>query len=439
MNKLKTSTEQTLQVLNPRFLECIHCGLCLNFCPTFTLLGTEADSPRGRIYLMRAVEEGRLSFSPAVVRHLDLCLGCRACETACPSGVHYGALLTLAREQIEREFPRPLRQKLLRKALLILLTHPKLMALVLLPFLTLARWTRRPVAPPSFLFRWLAGSAGPMFLPPRTALWPRKWPKVLPARGQERDRVLFLPGCVMSLLYAYINESTLRVLNHNGVTVVIPPEAGCCGALLLHQGEVEVARNCARRWIRVYEKYAKKYGVKLLLTNSAGCGSAMKEYREILQQDTEYSQRAEIFSESVQDVCEFLSSLEILPPRGFQKLRVTYHDACHLAHAQGIRTPPRELLKQIPGIELVELEEADTCCGSAGIYNFTQPQLATQLLQCKVNHIVKTGASAVVTGNPGCLMWIQSGLWAEGHPIKVLHTLELLDQAYKTDGTEALL
>lgn len=438
MNRPGAEAEQTLQALNPRFLECIHCGLCLNFCPTFTLLGTEADSPRGRIYLMRAVEEGRLRFSPAVVRHLDLCLGCRACETVCPSGVHYGALLTLAREQIEKEFSRPLRQKILRKALLTLLTRPKLMALSLLPFLTLARLTRRPIAPPSFLFRWMVGSAGPMFLPPNTALWPRKWPEVIPAQGRERARVLFLPGCVMNLLYAYINEATLRVLSRNGVTVVIPPGAGCCGALPLHQGEVERARNCARQWIRVYEKYAEKHGAELLLTNSAGCGSAMKEYAEILQKDSEYSQKAKAFSESVKDVCEFLVSLQVLPSRGFQKLRVTYHDACHLAHAQGILTPPRELLKQIPGIELVELEEADTCCGSAGIYNFTQPRLATLLLQRKVDHIKETGASVVVMGNPGCLMWIQSGLWAEGHPIKVLHTLELLDQAYETDGTETL-
>jgi len=410
-------------------LECIHCGLCLSSCPTFDLLGTEADSPRGRIYLMRALAEGRTEINPSMVHHLDTCLGCRACETACPSAVHYGELLGQVRGRIEKEYSRPTREKVAKRALVETLTSPRRLSLAMTGARMMGKLTGSGDGVPAFLARFLSGKEGPvrdMPLPGPVTTVPRRLPAFTPARGERRARVAVLSGCVMNVLFHHVNQATIRVLAANGCDVLVPPGQGCCGALHLHAGFADEARKLARQTIQAFEQDH----VDAIVVNSAGCGAMMKEYPELFAAGVDTS-RAKALSAKVMDVSEFLAKLGLRPVKRERKARVAYHDACHLAHAQKVREQPRALLAAIPGLELVPVAESDWCCGSAGIYNFTQPELATQLQSRKVANLLAAHPDLIVTGNPGCHMWIMTGLKAAGRDIPVKHTVEVLDEAYE--------
>jgi glycolate oxidase iron-sulfur subunit len=400
-----------------RFRDCVHCGLCLSACPTYLELGTEADSPRGRIYLMRELQEGSLSLSADVVRHLDLCLGCRACETACPSGVRYGELIENARAYVEAHHPRPRFDRLRRRAMAWLFPRPQVLRFLLLPLRLLElvgvlAWVRRVV--------------------PRAALVPvlRSWPPlpaVVEARGPSTRRVGLLAGCVAQVLFASVNRATVRVLTRHGCAVETPPAQGCCGALYLHAGDREAAQTCARRNIDVFAR------LDTVVVNAAGCGAVLKEYGALLAGDPQYAERARAFSAKVRDVNELMATLPQETPTRRLERKVTYHDACHLAHAQGVRDAPRQLLRRIPGLELIELPEGDLCCGSAGTYNLTEPAMAQRLGARKAENIRATGADIVAVANPGCAMQIQAALAATGRALHVKHPIELLDEAYEGD------
>ncbi len=413
-------------------LKCIHCGLCLQSCPTYVELGNEADSPRGRIYLMRAVAEGRIGWQAGAVEHIDRCLGCRACETACPSGVAYGLLLEIARAQVEQSPARPAFRRWARRMLLNIMTQPRAFAFTM----GLAR-AFSPLfgdgALPAPLARLLGASHVVARLPKMSGSALRtKLDSLYEPVGERRGRVGLLTGCVASVLFHEVNVATIEVLRLNGFEVVVPRKQGCCGALHAHNGLPEEARSRALRLIECFERAS----VDAVITNSAGCGSTMKAYGKLFV-GTAHEDRAVAFAGKVKDVMEFLYEAGMrLPTRpltgrgGTAGLAVTYHDACHLAHGQGIRTQPRAVIRQIPGVTLVELEESDLCCGSAGIYNLLQPDMAARLLQRKVERIRRTGAEVVLTGNPGCLAWIAQGLNDLPEPIAIMHPVEFLHRAY---------
>jgi glycolate oxidase iron-sulfur subunit len=413
-----------------KLLDCIHCGLCLSSCPTFDLLGKEGDSPRGRIYYMRALAEGRTEINPSMVHHLDTCLGCRACETACPSAVPYGELLGQVRARIEKEYSRPTRETLAKRTLLDTLTNPGRLAMAMTGARMLGKLTGSGDGVPAFLSRFLSGKEGPirdMPLPAPVPARPPRLPAFTPAQGERRARVALLSGCVMSVLFHHVHEATIRVLAANGCDVLVPGGQRCCGALHLHAGHADEARKLARQTMGVFERDP----VDAIIVNSAGCGAMMKEYAHLFPPGVDAT-RARALGEKVQDVSEFLARLGLRPVKHERRARVAYHDACHLAHGQGVRAQPRALLAAIPGIELVSVSESDTCCGSAGIYNFTQPELATQLQERKIANLLAAGPDLIATGNPGCHMWILAGLKAAGHEIPVRHTIELLDAAYQS-------
>jgi glycolate oxidase iron-sulfur subunit len=398
-----------------KFLDCVHCGLCLSACPTYVELGTEMDSPRGRIYLMKGLEDGTMPLTPDVARHLDLCLGCRACETACPSGVRYGDLIESARSFVEEQHHRGLLDRLRRRLITLLFPHPQLLRTLLLPlrFLELIGVLRlaRPVSALAAMLPQLG--------------WWEPVPQLVPAHAPERHRVGFVAGCVAQVLFAETNRATIRVLARNGCTVETPARQVCCGALYLHAGARREALDCARRNL---DSFAAD--LDAIIVNAAGCGAMLKQYGELLADDPAYAARAHAFSAKVRDVTEFLAAIELVPPTHAVRMRVTYHDACHLAHGQGVRAAPRTLLQQIPGLELVELADADTCCGSAGSYNLTEPEMARRLGARKAVNIRATGATCVAAANPGCAMQIQAALRRGGIAAVVRHPIELLDQAY---------
>ena len=399
-------------------LACIHCGLCLSSCPTYLETGNENDSPRGRIYLMRAVQEGRLPLGATAVRHIDLCLGCRACEAVCPSGVQYGELLETTRDHIERNHRRPLFQQFLRRvAIEQVFPFPGRMRAALQPA-RLVRALR--------LHRFL-----PKFAREAISLLPKRWPSVpLPERSpaatpQPRGQVGFVSGCVMSVLFGKTHLSSVRLLNQCGYDVVVPSAQVCCGALHAHGGQLDQARACARRNIEAFEQ-AK---VEAVIINAAGCGSTLKEYAQLLDNDPEWRERAQRFSRQVFDLTEWLvrSDYSASASPLTSPARVTYHDACHLAHAQRITQPPRELLRARAGRQFIELPESEVCCGSAGSYNLTEPDMAERLQRRKIEHILQTGAQVVVTTNPGCLLQIQAGLQKAGaRHIRCLHLADYL-------------
>lgn len=408
---------QSFRVADPaKLTQCVHCGLCLDACPTYQELGTETDSPRGRIHLIRALEEGSLSLDADVVRHLDLCLGCRACETACPSGVAYGRIIEQARAFVESGYRRPWWDGWRRRAVAAVFPHPERLRILLAPVRVLQRFRLWDV-----LARFVPVAR---LLP--TLSPPSSFPETIGSVGAERGRVGFLRGCVMNEVFSGTNDATVRVLAREGFRVVVPGRQGCCGALHLHGGSSEEAKMLARRNLDAFPD-----DLDAIIVNAAGCGSALKEYGELLAGDPRYAERAAAFSSRVRDVTEFLaahpSNVPLRPLPG----RATYHDACHLAHGQQIRLQPRDLLRRIPGLELVELAEADVCCGSAGSYNLVEPAMSRRLLERKVNHIERTGATCVVAANPGCAMQIQAGLRRRGLAIRVAHPVELLDEAYE--------
>jgi glycolate oxidase iron-sulfur subunit len=405
---------------------CVHCGFCLPTCPTFAVLGVEMDSPRGRIRLMKTVWEHRLGAdAPGLDDHISKCLDCRACETACPSGVEYGKLVEGVRSQIVIARPRSPIERLIRTAAFEwLLPHRRALgAFAMLSIAakrlgigSLMRATRLGVA------RRMADLLD--LLPDRATITAVA---AAPVRGKARGRVAMLEGCVMGSVFGDTNAATARVLARNGVEVVATVGQTCCGALHAHAGERALARDLARRNIAAFEQVAPD----AVIVNAAGCGAAMKEYGWLLKDDPTWSARASAFGAKVKDATEFLGDLGMSEPPGTLYGRVTWDDPCHLLHGQKIREQPRALLAAIPGLEVVPLEEADWCCGSAGTYNVTQPDLARSILERKIANIVRTGADTVVTANPGCLMQIQSGLRQAGSNVRVVHLLDLLDEAYR--------
>jgi glycolate oxidase iron-sulfur subunit len=410
--------------------ECVHCGFCLPSCPTYALWGEEVDSPRGRIHLIKMGLDGEVALDATYLKHFDRCLGCMACVTSCPSGVQYEPLLEATRAQLERHGPRRRGDRLFRRVLLTVFGNRTLLRLAALG---------------GFLYRRLGvaallGALGVLrILPRRLRALESLLPDVdagaavasLPARtdaeGAPRLRVALVQGCVQSVFFRGVNEATLRVLAREGVAVEVPPAAGCCGALSGHAGDDEGARRRARALIAALEPLDRFDHVVI---NSAGCGSALKHYGRLLADDDAWAARAVAFEAKVVDVVELLDGLEPRAPRGPLPTRVAYHDACHLAHAQGIKAAPRRLLRSVEGLELLEVPEGELCCGSAGLYNLTQIDAAEALGQRKAGHIAGLGADIVVAANPGCLLQIRKHL-PEGP--ELLHPVELLDRVQR-DG-----
>ncbi|MFN8474476.1 MAG: heterodisulfide reductase-related iron-sulfur binding cluster [Anaerolineae bacterium] len=416
-------------------LRCTHCGLCLNQCPTYRVLGIEADSPRGRIYLMRSVHEGRGDVDADFANHMFVCLACRACETACPATVRFGGLVEMARAQVQAGHlaNEPRAARLLRQIVFEqLMPSPGRLEFAAGLTRLYQRSGAQSLVRKSGLLRVLPGD-----LDKREALMPKLPPKnfkaegqVYPAIGEKRARVALFNGCIMPLAYGPTQEATVRVLQRNGVEVVVPKDQACCGALAVHAGLREQGKEQAKRNIPVFEAL----GVDAVIINAAGCGVVLKEYGELLQNDPVWAERAHRFSASVRDVSEFLVDLGLRPPTKEMNVRVTYQDPCHLAHGQGIRLQPRELLRSIPGLELVEMRDSDRCCGSAGIYNITNPDISMRVLDEKMTNVKATNADMIVTANPGCMLQLQAGCERYDYPAEVAHVIDLLDQAYGATG-----
>jgi glycolate oxidase iron-sulfur subunit len=408
--------------------ECVHCGLCLDYCPTYRVLGHEADSPRGRIYQVRQVYEGKVDPADLDFRqHIFACLDCRACQTACPSGVQYGAIIEAARAVAEPVNPS---ERTIGRLILgtIFTRRPLLdaagLALRLYQRSGLQTLTRRAGVLRLLPERLREMEA--MLAPTQGGVLRWRPPTVTPAIGNVRYRVGFIEGCVMPQFFGDTNAATVRVLARNGCVVYSPPKQGCCGALQMHTGDRMIARDLARRNIDAFEPLQ----LDAIIINAAGCGSTLKEYGHLLADDPAYAERATQFASRVRDVSEFLASIELVPPTHPVPLKVTYQDACHLVHGQGIRNQPRQLLRQIPGLDLLEMKDSDVCCGSAGIYNLTHPDVSTQLLDQKMEHLLATGARVVVAPNPGCSMQLAYGATRAGVRLEQAHVVDLLDRAY---------
>ena len=409
-----------------KYLECIHCGFCLPTCPTYLEMGNEMDSPRGRVYLIRMADEGKIGMTDSFVRHMDACLLCGACETACPSGVQFSSLMEKARGQVARKYKRPLSQKLLRHLIFSIFPYPDRVRAML----KLGRFSQRYGLHRFAIHGGLSKSLQMMedLLPsPEEVPAEIPLPRVTPAIGTAKSRVGLLTGCVQQVLYPQVNAATVRVLARNGCVVVTPKEQGCCGSLHAHEGGLERAKAFARKTIDIFEQAKVDY----VIANAAGCGSMMKSYPELLKEDPQYAQKAESFADKVRDALQFLHQIGANGRFGPLPLTVTYHDACHLVHGQRIRNEPRALLRSIPGLDLVELRESDFCCGSAGIYNLLEPEYGLRFLNRKVDNIVATGAGIVATANPGCHLQIAMGLRKHNVAMKVLHPIEILNMAYQ--------
>jgi glycolate oxidase iron-sulfur subunit len=412
--------------------QCVHCGLCLAYCPTFSELGTEMDSPRGRIFLVKSLAEGRLGLTDPTIEHLSLCLDCRACETVCPAGVPYGRLIEAAKAEIERQRPGSIARRLFRWLNFgLLLGRPRVLAAAAVGLRLYQTSGLQALIRRTGLVRLLPGT-----LPAWEALLPSipsaaeraPLPPLTAAVGPRRARVALLTGCVQSVVFGAHNRATARVLARNGCDVLAPPQ-GCCGALNAHGGDHARAVAMAKRTIETFEAA----GADAVIVNTSGCGAHMKAYGALLADDPAWAARATRFAATVQDIAEFLAREPLRGPLQPVAMTVTYHDPCHVVHGQKIRRQPRALLAQIPGLKLVELPESDWCCGSAGIYNLTQPEMADRLLRRKVRNVAATSAEAVVTANPGCILQIQVGLRAQGAERPVLHLVELLDRAYQSE------
>ncbi len=391
------------------------------------MLGREADSPRGRIHQVLLADAGRLPVGDSFVLHLDRCLGCRACETACPSGVSYGKILERARAEIEQSYRRPIKQRRVRRWFYReLLTDYRKLA-------DLARFLRfyqrsgiQALVRATGLLKVFGYAELEALAPPiESKFFFDAIGKVFPAVGERRARVAFLAGCIANVTHAELNRKTIRVLNENGVAVVVPKGQGCCGALHDHAGYLEDARQLARRNIDVFLGEE----IDAIINNAAGCGAMLKEYGELLEHDPAYASKAREFAARVRDVNEYLAELGLRPPRRQLRRRVTYQDPCHLAHAQNVRSAPRQLLEAI-GVELVEMAGADDCCGSAGTYNVTQNELSMKILDAKMDAVAATGAEVLATANVGCILQLQAGVKRRGLSLEVRHVVELLDESY---------
>ncbi|MGB5632690.1 MAG: heterodisulfide reductase-related iron-sulfur binding cluster [Waterburya sp.] len=415
---------------------CVHCGFCLATCPSYRVIGKEMDSPRGRIYLMDAINEGEAKIDTATSQHFDSCLGCLACVTTCPSGVQYDQLIAATRPQIERNQPRGLSDRLIRALIFNLFPYPNrlrhlLPSLWLYQKLGLQKLIRNTGILKKLTPRLAAMEA---ILPKITdSAWRSDLPDIIPAQGEKRYRVGMILGCVQRLFFSPVNEATARVLTANGCEVVIPASQGCCAALPAHQGQEAQAQALARQMI---DSFVNE-DLDAIIINAAGCGHTLKEYGHILADDPEYKEKAAKFSSKVKDVQEFLAAIKLtteLHPLRSGKLNLVYQDACHLLHGQKISLQPRELLRQIPGVTLQEPVDASLCCGSAGIYNMLQPETADELGRQKADNLINTGASVIASPNPGCSMQIQKHLELKGSEVKLLHPIELLD--YSIQGKQ---
>ena len=414
--------------------DCVHCGFCLPTCPTYVLFGEEMDSPRGRIYLMNKglTEE---AMNDEMVRHWDLCLGCMACVTACPSGVQYDKLIEATRQQVERRYDRRADDKAFREMIFQFFPYPNRLRAIAAPMRLYQRFgigdkLRKAGVMQRIPARMRAMEALLPDLPKE-----EKIPDLTGPVGERRRRVGVLTGCVQRVFFSPVNAATVRVLAAEGCEVVAPKQ-GCCGALSTHAGREEESLDFARKTIDTFEDLH----LDNVVVNAAGCGSTMKEYGYLLRDDPEYAERAKAFSAKVRDVSEFLQELGPVAERNPLPVTAAYHDACHLAHAQGVRKQPRQTLKQIPGMDVKEIREAEVCCGSAGIYNMVEPEPAAELGERKANNILKTGAQVIVTSNPGCMLQIQSSLKKMGHGgLPMAHPVEVLDASLRGESVEKLL
>lgn len=405
--------------------DCVHCGFCLPTCPTYQLWGEEMDSPRGRIYLMGLAKDGEIGLEGPFAEHIDKCLGCMACVTACPSGVQYDRLLETVRPQVERNVPRSTGDRLFRDAIFALFPYKRRLRAVALPGALYQKLRRIPAV--AKLVDRLPEQLQAMdaLMPPVTLKEAfARLPRLTPAVGERRGRLALLTGCVQDVFFHRVNAATVRVLAAEGYDVVIPPDQQCCGALELHAGLDQTAEARARRTIETFGEL----GVDAIVTNVAGCGSSMKEYGLLLADDPEWAERAAAFSATVRDVHEILAD----DPRAARhpiNARVAYHDACHLSNAQKITVQPREVLASIPGVEVLDIPEGALCCGSAGTYNMIYPDAAAELGERKAANVRSTSPDIVATANPGCLIQIGRHLGLDGVPL--LHPVQLLDASIR--------
>jgi glycolate oxidase iron-sulfur subunit len=407
--------------------DCVHCGFCLPTCPTWQNWQEEMDSPRGRIDLFRALESGRLTMSPAVAEHFDRCLGCMACLTACPSGVRYDHVIDRARVLVEERHLRPWHDRLWRALVFALFTNVAVLraaaALLWLGRVTGLRWLARKIG----LFRVSRRLAALDGLAPPIAAGDvfRRLPRLTPAAGERRLRAGLLGGCVQRVFFPNVNAATIRVLAAEGVEVVVPAGQGCCGALSVHAGRAAEARRLARSLVEAFEKDP----VDVVVVNAAGCGSHLKDLAHVFADDPAFLPRARAFAAKVRDVTELLASLPQRAPRAPLRARVAYHSPCHLAHAQKVVDAPRQLLRAIPGLELVDVPDAEMCCGSAGIYNLVEPQSADEIGRRKAEAVLSTKAVLLASANPGCSLQIRRMLEERGAAMEAAHPVEIVDRS----------
>ncbi len=446
LSNLAGSTPATLSNLSgfdvqhppePKLIDtCVHCGFCLSTCPSYRVIGKEMDSPRGRIYLMDAINEGEIPLNSATVQHFDTCLGCLACVTTCPSGVQYDKLISATRPQIERNYRRSLPDKLYRKLIFSLFPYPNRLRPLLAVLLVYQKLGLQKLVRATGLLKRVSPRLAAMeYNLPLLSLkaFRDSLPDLISPQGTKRYRVGMILGCVQRLFFSGVNEATVRVLTANGCEVVIPKTQGCCAALPHHQGQEEQAKAIARQMIDSFEGT----GVDAVIINAAGCGHTLKEYGHLLQDDPEYREKAKDFAAKVKDVQEFLATAGLtakLSPLSDKQLTLVYQDACHLLHGQKISVQPRQLLRQIPGVKLREPIDAALCCGSAGVYNMLQPEVADELGQQKVQNLLNTGADLIASANPGCTLQITKHLQLQGKKVPIMHPIELLD--YSIQGVK---
>ncbi len=422
--------------------DCVHCGFCLPACPTYVLWGEEMDSPRGRIYMMAKAAQGEAPLDQNFRTHMDNCLGCMACMTACPSGVQYDKLIEDTRAQIERmperNIPRTTSDSLFRKLLFAIFPYANRLKLMAGPLFLYQRSGLQSLVRASGLLKLLPARLAAMesLLPTVPAHFTWTMPEKIAPTSAPRGRVGMLTGCVQQVFFSHVNAATARVLAAEGFEVVTPASQPCCGALMLHSGLDDQAAAMARNLIALFEAA----NVETIVINAAGCGSTMKEYGYLLRDDPQWADRARAFSSKCKDITEILCSVPSIAPRHPLPIRIAYHDACHLRHAQGIYQQPRQLLSAIPQLEVAEIAESSLCCGSAGVYNLLQPEAAQQLGDRKVGHLLDTRSQAVVSANPGCLLQLMSGLRRRGErTLPAFHMIELLDASISGLTAEQIL
>ena len=432
----KTTTDKNLKGFDPKdppkqelIDTCVHCGFCLATCPSYRVIGKEMDSPRGRIYLMDAINKGEAALTDATREHFDSCLGCLACVTTCPSGVEYDKLIAATRPQVERNQSRSLWEKFIRLIIFNLFPYPDRLGIFLPLLYVYQKLGIQKLVRQTGLLKLIAPNLAAMdSILPKITLdsFRNNLPDTIPAQAEKKYRIGVILGCVQRLFFSPVNEATVRVLTANGCEVVIPKTQGCCAALPAHQGQEKQAQDLAKQMIDSFAGTDVDY----IIINAAGCGHTLKEYGHILENDPEYKDKAQKFAAKVRDVQEFLSGIELtakLSPLTEGELTIVYQDACHLLHGQKISLQPRQLLRKISGVKLKEPIDAALCCGSAGVYNMLQPEVAEELGQQKVDNLLNTGAELIASANPGCSLQIKKHLELKGKEITLMHPIELLD------------